>query len=495
MATQPVQILDPYSRPANYTPSAKWPEGSTSATNKFSRPLLTADMMRMITPQKHRMLVADGRFISTTFPLVGEAQRQKARYVSTGGWDPVFAGEDVEWGKRALAYLKRYHLNCNVRGPLFPWSKMWQLASRFWDHDGDFFIVLVKGRNGFPRFQVLESHRVGQRVFSATVEQKGPYEGATLLNGIVYDDYGKPLAYQVTGARRDADRFIAARNVHHVADPNFFSDGRPWPSVAYAVLDWYDVKLARSYTKTKMQAHSALTMVEKNATGLRRINGVDDTAATDTALATQMLDEGLVRVIRGGEEIVPFDSKTPSAEFQAFDQILVDGAFYGMGWHVGMFDLSRLKGAGVRGFEDQINTTIYERWFQLQAHARRALLWEVASLIEIGELPESPDWMEWGFSTPLEFTVDWRHRVNGYIDLRRNGMISTDRVISKFTRNADGAAILREEAGYLQDREAVAEEYGVAVGDLGTSSQPGDDPNLFSDEPPEGDENAEASTD
>lgn len=484
MSTQPI-ILDHHARPL-YLSREKWPETTSTKSKKFSRPVLDADMLRQLSPYKHRMLVSDARFIGTTFPLVAEAVKQKARYVSTGGWDPVFTGQDEEWGKTVTDYLKLYHQSCNVRGSLWNWNKIWSLASRFWDIDSDFFIVKIKGRGGFPKFQVLESHRVGQRNRSELVTG-GVYDGLRMYNGIIYDSYGKPVAYNVQGASEDGDLQVAARHVYHVAAPNFYSDGRPFPNVAYAVLDWYDVKLARGYQKTKQAAHSALTIVEKNGTGMAPLPAMPSAKqqTAESGIQSQLYEDGLVRYVRAGDgELSPFESKTPSNEWLNFDQTLIDGAFYSMGWHVGMFDLSKLRGAAVRGFEDQINAVIQERHRDLKQFAIQALQWEVARLIVIGELPESDEWMSWDFRRPLDFTVDWRHRVNGSLDLARAGGISMQDVISKFSRKSH-EDVLREQAEYERDKRQIAQENNLEPAQLGTLTMPGDPAPPDSDPTPE----------
>lgn len=453
---------------------------------RIPRPNLNQDIATLLSRERHRMLISDARYIVSTFPLVGGALEQKADYVNQAGWSPVFRGRDKVWGKAARQALVDAHRAVNVRGDLFSWDVSWRIASITPDIDGGCFCIFGVSESGFPQLQFLEAHRIGTRNFEREVKT-GPYRGLRILNGIIYNALGREVAYRVLGATAADDRDISARDMMHVAVPRWFSDGRPFPNVAYSILDWYDVKETRGYQRTKQKVNSALTIVEttpdgkappQSASEALRAQQTREIAAglTPSNKLTgpiyQELAAGLIRYVKSGAgDIKSHADNTPGDGWLRFDERLVQGAMYGMGWRSEMLDLSKLSGAPTRGFQDQINTAIFARWLAIRPFVLRAELYTLARLIERGDVPDHPEWWMWDYTPPAEFTVDGGRSVKADLDNVRAGTDSIPAIIGRFGRTAE--EVMREQAEYLQERKAIAAEYGIAESDLGTLAQPG----------------------
>jgi capsid protein len=492
MATQ---LLDGFGRPITSTGGGGdqiYDLPSRGDGLRIPPPSLAQDIAYLLSRHKHRLLISDSRYIAETFPLVAGAIQQKADYVTQAGLTPHFTGRDHTWGRTARAALAEAHKIINVRGPQYDWDRSWHIGCTMFDIDGDFFVLLGESPDGFPQLQFLEGHRVGCR-YGERLVTTGTYTGLTILNGVIYNARGRAVAYRILGSEPDRDRDVSARDVLHCAIPRWFSDGRPVPTLTHSILDWYDVKETRGYQRTKQKINSALTLIEATPTGgpsaatvansTRAWTAAATAAAaagqplpprpgTDAAPITEQLAGGLIRYIKAGAgSITTHGDNTPSDQWMRFDERIVQGAFYGMGWRSEMLDLSKLSGAPTRGFQDQINTTIFQRWKDLRAYAARADLYILAKLIKRGDLPAHPEWMQWDYTPPADFTVDGGRAAKADLDNVRAGADSMPAIIGRFGRTAE--EVLRDQAAYLRLRGEIEKEEGLPPGSLGTLAQPG----------------------
>lgn len=491
-------IVDSFGRPTEWVDSSPGRFKSTEEDRyRLDRPRLYGDLARLLPRERYKALVSDSRYIAESFPLVEGACQQKAEYVSAAGWLPEFTGRDARYGERATRLLHAALSICDVRGELFDWDDIWENVSRLWDLDGAHFQLFTETADtGFPQLQNLEVHRIGQRTGAPLVGDRdaytlvpgadgsttkvwGAYRGMRIVNGIIYNQVGRQIAFRVLGTTVEEDRDVSALDMQHTCHPRWFSEGRPAPSIAYAVFDWYDVKETREFERLAQKINSALTLVETNETGAApAIPGMGAAAApakTSGEPQEQVLFGGLVRYIRAGGALKTHESSRPGDGWQKFDRTIVSGAFYGMGWRIEMMDLSLLGGAGVRGFQDNINMKIVARHRRLKPYALRAAVRTFAKLIRRGDIEEHPEWYRWDIPSPPEFTVDAGRAQQADRENIAGGIDSHSAVI----RRAFGCThkkILREEAQYLVDRREVVQEFGLSdteAAQLGRLDKPG----------------------
>jgi hypothetical protein len=476
------QILDQFGKPAVYHGStgASLIETTDDSLYRATRPRLDNDIALLLPKVKHRALLSDSRWIRTAFPIVGGAVEQKANYVSGSGWKAKFSGTDTDYGNRLEAILSAADSLSDLRGFPFDFDKDMTIACMSYDVDGDFFIHKTRRRDlpGYPAFQFLEAHRFGSPYTWGGKVQNGKYDGARIINGIIYDDAGAEIAYNLLGRCGEPDQQIPARDMIHAFDPRWFSEGRALPNICYAILDWYDVKETRDNEKIGQKANAALVMVEENATGSRPVpnNVTGATPPTSPAgLQTEIMEKGLIRYIRSGSgKITAHTSNRPSDGAAKFEASILAGAFYGMGWRIEMMDLSKLGGAGVRGFQDNINTVIAERWKVINKIAVLCRQYQTACFIDRGDIEDHPEWDKVTHAEPADFTVDAQRTSQTERDNVRAGVTSMPAVIR---RNGGGDAedVLREQAKYLKLKKKIANEEGVSEAELGTLMLPGDE--------------------
>lgn len=472
-----------------YSAAPGWPlTTSDTGGRNIPPPRLDQDIAILLSRHKHRLLLADSRYIATTFPLVSGALAQKRDYISSAGYAPTFLGEDEEWGEIARAALLEAHQRAIVRGPFLDWDTAWKIGSTLYDIDGDFFIHYSADADGYPQLQFIEAHRVGSR-YGESIVSKGPYTGRRILNGVIYDAQGRALAYRVLGATPEEDQDLPASEVDHCALPRWFSDGRPAPTLTAGILEWYDLKQARGYQQLKQQIAAAHTIVEHTEDGkmpedaareaarlaaLR--NGGSAPAPANTRApepSVLSLDGGLIRYVKAGKgNVSMLESNSPGDSWMKFDEALQRAAYFGMEWRYEMLDLSKLSGAPTRGFQDQINTSIFTRWGGHTRHALRAEHRLLSRLIQIGRVPDHPEWMQWGYTPPAEFTVDGGRSNSADLDNIRAGIESHPAVIGRFGRT--GRQVLTEQAKFLRLRQQMERDYDLPPGALGSLARPGD---------------------
>lgn len=480
----PSTILDAFGRPAEFAYSGGFANGNSAYVGtqdreiRIPRPDIAQDMARLLPRYKHRMMVADARWIATTMPLVRGMVVQKSNYVSGSGWRPQYVGRNETWGKRAEELLTEANKICDVRGPRYPFSKIWEIGCRLWDTDGDWFFLLTESRDGFPQFQTIEGHRIGSRDYGNTVKG-GRYDGAIMINGIVYNRAGFEIAYHVLGEIADDDEFISSRDMVHVANPSWFSEGRPFPTLAYSVLDWYDVKETRDSEKAAQLINSRLTLIEANETGKQNVgqvlvNPLTPVVPSAAGNPIDVIEKGLIRYVKTGKgSIEAHESSRPSDGWQKFDRTVVAGAAFGMDWRIEMMDLSLLGGAGVRGFQDNINTSIMARFNDLKPYAIRATGYQISKFIQRGDLPADDDFLKWDFTQPPEFTVDPARNADQVIRSLRAGIDSEDDVIRRI-HGTTPEAFYRTRARTIKLRRQIAKDEGLTDADLANLTMPGD---------------------
>jgi hypothetical protein len=493
-------IVDQFGRPYEIGSAHRY-IGTEDTRYRLDRPRLDADMALLLSREKHKMIVRDARWIRETYSLVAGAVDQKADYVTGSGFFPEFVGRDRAWGKLAVEKLSSALNIADVRGELFDWDELWWTICTLLDVDGAIFPLLTETPTGFPQIQTLESHRIGSRgptvglvgEFDAYSLIRDPAEpsgwrrvtglftGRRIINGIIYDSAAREIGYRILGADPTQDRDIPAADMVHITHPKWLSDGRPFPPIAFAALDWYDVKEARDLQKQQQKVHASLSIVESNETGqapaipsLSEAGGAPAKLSTNGEPQVQMLQGGLVRYVRsGGGDIKAHESGSPSEGWRTFDQIVTAGAFYAMGWRMEMMDLSRLGGAGVRGFQDNINTAILARHKRLARPCKRIIRYFVAKLIARGDLPENTDWWRWEIPIPAEFSVDAARAQQQDRENIRFGLDSTPAAIRR-SFGCGPERILRDEADYLATKKAIAAEFGLQPDELGTRLKVGD---------------------
>ena len=443
-----------------------------------------ADMLDLMSRHKTLLLRNDARFIVSSNSIVSGAVKQKAGKVYGESWRFQSHSKDKDFVKAVEADMKKIDASIDIRGSQYSFRRNIKIESRLLDVDGDFFVLLTETKTGFPRLQYLEAHRIGQLLSSnEDVVESGKYKGLTIKNGIIYNENAAEVAYRVITEGGDDFEDITARDMVHVTDPDWFSQGRGIPSIASGMLDWYDLAEVRDYEKIAQKVSAATTLIEKNETGKsdqaqRIINGT--VGASAAPFQSELLAGGTIRYLKNSASLEMLQSNRPSDGFLKFTDKIEQGAFYGMKWRREMLDSSSVGGAGVRAFQRDINDSINERVEVLAFFKKRMALYIIAKRAKQGIYVLPEDWTECSFTKPREFTVDDGQSRKADRDDVRAGLASVNDILSR--RGHDPIEFVRKSAEFLKESDAIAEEFEIDRVRLGTSLLPGDIP-------PESDDN------
>jgi len=451
--------------------------GGRNDQRRLNTQSLGQDICDMMTNHRHRMMLGDSRFIFQSFSSVAGAVKQKANYVYGGSWRLQSLSTDTDFALAVEEDFKRLDQSFDLRGSNFGLRKNIWRGSKLLDVDGDFFVILTEQpETGFPKLQFLESHRVGDwgECREGYVTDNPAYNGRRILTGVIVDDYMAPVAYRVKDdSRRQGFQDIPANSVVHFTDMEWFSQGRGTPTIAAAILDWYDLSETRDAQKMKQKINSILTLVESTESGTRDIGrNALGIGGGDSAPGTTYMDSGMIRIIKNGGSLKAHTANDPPEGWLKFTQLVEQSAFYALGWRREMLDSSSVGGAGVRGFAADINKSIAARREILESGYMRIARDIIAKRAKMGAYNLPTDWWKVSFTKPAEFTVDEGRMRKADIEDLRAGLITATDITERRGDHYDDVVIQR--AKELAMLKKVAEDYGHNVAELAILTKPGD---------------------
>ena len=454
-----------------------YPTASTSA-QRNAQGEMDGDLLDLMSQHKMLLLRNDGRYIYTSNSTVNGAVKQRASKVFGESWRFQSHSEDETFAKLVEDDLEAIDGLIDIRGQQFSFRRNVKIESKALDVDGDVFVLLTETKTGFPKLQWLEAHRIGCDLYSNTDRvESGKYRGLKIKSGIIYNEFGAEVAYRVLSEDKQSFRDVSARDMIHITDPDWFSQGRGIASIASGMLDWYDLAEVRNFEKIGQKINAALTLKETNDSGKadaasRIIKG--QTGASQAPFQSELIAGGTVRYLKNSASLEAHESNRPSDGFLKFSDKIEAGAFFGMGWRREMLDSSAVGGAGVRAFQRDINDSITDRCSVLNRFRKRMVLYVIAKRAKQGIYTLPADWMKCSFTKPREFTVDDGQSRQADRDDLRAGLASEYDILAR--RGYDPIEFTTRRAKYLADRKKIAEKHGLKDSELGTVLMPGDMP-------------------
>jgi len=478
---------------------AIYPASSDTGTYAW-KPQVDKDLTSLMPQYRQRLMLSDARTIYASGGMVSGACHKKADYVVGCAWHPAYLGTDEKYKKAVTPLINDWVKRCEMRGGPFIFSKVLHDFSVCLDRDGDVFAVLTYDETGYPKIQVLEAHRIGSPS-SDEVLNDGPYAGRMIHGGVVYDDYMRPLAYNLLPPNftykswdKTPPNFLPAASVVHIWDPKWFSSTRGIPTLCHGILDWYAISEIREAEKVAVLVNSKLSLIETNETGrvdLTKSNfgGNQNTAGQDNP-HVETLENGLIRYIKATGKIESHTSDRPGQTWQGFMDHIARGAFMGMDLPIEFaWDMSSLSAGAMRGVVGQVKRSVENRQNALETPAMSILMHPISTWIKQGKCPMAEDWMNFGFSYPPSYSVDvGRDGLNRREDLKVGTRTLTD-CVTEDGGNVEAHLITRAK-DYKLAME-IAKREGVPLGAVYDPSATFGDEKLLSieqdvdeDEPP-----------
>lgn len=358
----------------------------------------------------HSRMMSFGRLLYCNVGFVRGVIEEIATFSIGNRFQAQFLGKDTAWGQQAQAQINdRWAKICDVRGQPFDWQTDLWLAVVSALRDGDVLMVLAVTPAGYPQLQLIPAHRIGSR--GQTVVERGPYKGLKCHNGIISNEVGRTVAYQILGDDEESDLYISARDAHLIYSPNWSDQGRGLTALSSVINDHIDIEDLTSDEKFASKIFSMQTLLE-----FVEGDGIGDDAerfldedGPNGRMTIEEFSGGMVRKIRAGAgtNLKAFETNRPSPNFMNFRRELMRGTFASVQWPIEFaYDPTALSGTAARLIIGKANRTI-EHWQRAVVRAAtRAITFAIARFVKLGMLPFNEEWYRWGFQMPRRLTVD-----------------------------------------------------------------------------------------
>jgi capsid protein len=153
------------------------------------------DIHRNISSKGRQTLATLGTDLYANHPVIKGAINEMA-YYSLGVWIPEYYGRNPAWGDLAEAWMLEHDKICNVDG-----STMLDYLLNLVRGvlvQGDIATVYTETINGYPKLQQIPGHRIKSGDDEGkTIASNDQFDGATLIDGVLVDQYGAPAGYRV----------------------------------------------------------------------------------------------------------------------------------------------------------------------------------------------------------------------------------------------------------------------------------------------------------
>jgi capsid protein len=422
-------------------------ESATQSSDRKHVPLLDYDTPRNVSAFGRRTLLSMGRFLYANCSFVRGAVDEMVR-LALSSFEPQYTGADREWGKIAKAWMETNDRFIDIRGAQFSMDVDRRLIGLSYLVDGEIGIVFTRDEQDNARIQLIPSHRIGCRT-GETIVQGGPWDGAKIIDGVICDDYGAPMAYRVYGENylsTTTYQDVSVNDMHLAFIPDYSDQLRGYSRLGYSFFECEDVREARLFDLIAGKIAASYAVVQHTETGTadktKAILSAGATAADSTtgaaqSVPTKLVQPGTILTVKAGsgQKIEIPTTDRPSANMMEFQSEIIRSVLSGQGWSYEMLNGAKLNGGALRVIVEKANAKCSELQTMLvEPVVQRVNSFRLAKAIKNKRLPESEDPFAWRYHGPAEITADKKYDSQVAISEMAAGLSSPQREASK--RNA-----------------------------------------------------------
>jgi hypothetical protein len=391
-----------------------------------------------------------GKQLFSQLGHVAAAVKQKNSWAVGEAWDPVFCGSPAgeAWGKEVAQWLREvWYPQCNVRGEPFDFKTGLYLSGLAWDVDGDDLMVLTGTESGFPLISIVPCQRIGGVSRADSVVTGGPYDGARIYDGVIYDRNARPLAFRVAndtlagsglesletaGNGDEGYRDIPAYNCQLMFEPEWSDQGRGISRFGRPILDVMDAQDIDVFLKKGVKMDASQGIMHYTESGEAEDESTSILAQDITIGGAPTGDTRMDEVVpnrqyqitpvaggeymffraNSGEKLEVMESERPSQNTEAFIKRLERRIMLALDWSYDLLDLTAISGAPSRLLKDLAMRSIQDRQRNLKRRALRAVRYAVCKAMKRGLIPKyygkdgDGDFLKWDFEMPGEISID-----------------------------------------------------------------------------------------
>jgi hypothetical protein len=401
-------ILDEFGRTVTSYRAAR---AANENRNRPWEPVEKKDISQLV-PQVDRItLMSHARRIYLNFGPIKNAINQRGMYAVGRAWVPIFKGSDESFGEAATAWLTdNFYRIGDSRGGMHDLKTNLFVLCKSIDVDGEVFILLTETANGYPQYQCIPSHRIHSPIGFAN---DMPYRGGILQDGIVYWPSGEPKEYAFCDKDGRLVEWLDAANVIHLYDTEWQYQGRGLTALTPCINDCRDMIQSTEWERLAMLQMSSISLIEYNDNGGPDLddpyNALVGDADTGQGMTVQSMDGGTVRYFKSnsGGKIETLTNTRPGNPFMDFHDRLLKSSFAALSWPAAFYSGHGPGGGTAQRLEIALaQRSIEDRQDMLFYAAKRLVGYAIAKAQKRGDLPPSPDWWKWEFSTPPKLTID-----------------------------------------------------------------------------------------
>lgn len=141
-------------------------------------------------------------------------------------WYAQYDGDSSDWGDEAEEAIGAWQEICDIRGISYPLQTLFKLVIISVIRDGDCLCVFTSAADGkYPKLQFIPAHRIGSR--GKGVIESGLFTGYTVAYGLIYNDSGAIIGFNILGNAADGsqDIQVSSTDAHYCFMPQWIDSG------------------------------------------------------------------------------------------------------------------------------------------------------------------------------------------------------------------------------------------------------------------------------
>lgn len=358
------------------------------------------DFKNELTESTRREMMRLSRWLAKNSGLYRQLTKDTAIYSVGEGITMQANGGDFEWQSIVEAEWEQECDNPEVTGR-FSMLECQYIICELLDTDGEVFVIKAK-RNGQPKFQLIEAHRVET--------PPSMYNDRNVNDGIRFDKIGKPLKYYVKQTDGSFTE-VPAASVLHIYEPTHPSASRGYPPHQHAINNLRDEMDLLSMEKVAAKDNSRISRILKTTDPSPDMGDVGlgtptNGGQTDVVNLNRVLG-GVTAVLQPHEQLVSHQSARPTTAFTGFIDHLRRDSVMGSVPYEFLVDPTRAGGGAAR-----LVTAKAGRYFArrqniiIKRFLNEYFKYWCGTKISKGEIPNAKNWWKVDWMVTKSVTLD-----------------------------------------------------------------------------------------
>lgn len=445
-------------------PQARY-EGARRSPMRSNIPAAVQSAKWDITPPDRHELLRKSRYFEKNNGLCNRLADIYEQYTVGQGLRMLPDSSDVAWNTTgAMPWWEDWQRFADIASRS-SWGTLQGVIARTLMVDGEIFVLLTIGSEGFPRVQLIEGHRV-----RTPPNRK---EGDGIVDGIEIDGNGRPVAYWIAkdNVARSTE-FVRqdAAFVVHVFEPSRAGQYRGLPMLYPVLNDLNDLDDLQVLEMQAAKDQAKTTKIVKTKEG--EISDEDllrgTTTGTDGVQRTEYYQDvfsGAAAVLRPGDDFQQFPGERPSNATSGYWDRLERNICAGVGIPREIVIPQSMQGTSMRSVLDIANAFFRSRSAVMADHFARVYEYVMRVGMTSGRVPEGPsDWWRCTYRSPRSINVDVGRNSAAAIAEWKAGMRTMRDTYAE--TGDDWEQQLEQRAREAKRKNELAAKYGVTPAEI-----------------------------